>query len=140
MKFEGQQSDNLRINSELNGKMPTEEQGLLSVMNSAVEVAQCRNYLQAEALLVPFIEKENCRMEVLDLMARIYAQQGKYQQAQKLWLLLIKDDPSNLHAISALRTCAIRQKPAIESFSYQYSWLLILVLFWLILVISILIS
>jgi tetratricopeptide (TPR) repeat protein len=79
-------------------------------------------------------------MEVLDLMARIYAQQGKYQEAQKIWLLLIENDPSNLHFISALKMCAIQQKPKYLIFMQQYSWLLILVLFWFIIVLSILIS
>ena len=140
MKFGEQQSDNILKTAEYKWNMQSEERDLLSIINQASESALHGNYLQAEGLLKPLIEKGNCRMEVLDLMARIYAQQGKYQEAQKLWLLLIEKDPSNLHFISALKMCAIQQRPNNIVFTQQYSWLLILVLFWFIIVLSILIS
>ena len=118
MNFGEQQSDTFLKKAEYKENIHSEEQELLSILNSASEAALRQKYLKAEALLKPLIDNGNCQIEVLDLMAKIYAQQGKYQQAQKLWLLLLENEPTNLHYISALKSCATQQKP--NYFIYQY--------------------
>jgi Tfp pilus assembly protein PilF len=138
MKFGERQSDNVLKTAEYKENLHSEEQDLLLILNQASEAALRGNYLKAEDLLKPLIDNGNCQIEALDLMAKIYAQQGKYQQSQKLWLLLLENEPTNLHYISALKSCAIQQKP--NYFIYQYSWLIITILIWFIVILSILVS
>jgi len=60
---------------------------------------------QAELLLVPLSKKQEPPPDVLDLLARIYAQQGKVSSARSIWLDILKKDPSDRHILQALIDC-----------------------------------
>ena len=61
---------------------------------------------QAEVLLLPLAEKSKPRVATLDLLAKIYVQQGNIQEARELWLQVIQKEPSNKHTLRALlRLC-----------------------------------
>jgi tetratricopeptide (TPR) repeat protein len=61
---------------------------------------------QAESLLSPFVKKLEPGIETLDLQAKIYAQQGRIEEAQALWMAALEREPSNTHFLKALQTCA----------------------------------
>lgn len=65
---------------------------------------------QAASLLAPLVNDSEASLDSLDLLAKIYAQQGRTVEAQSLWLRAVQKDPSNLHFIEALRTCADVQR------------------------------
>jgi len=57
---------------------------------------------QAEVLLLPLAEKSKPRVATLDLLAKVYAQQGKLEGTRELWLQVVQKEPSNKHALRAL--------------------------------------
>jgi predicted Zn-dependent protease len=61
---------------------------------------------QAEALLRPFANKAQATPDVLDMLAKIYAQQMKIEEARNLWLRAVQLDPDNTHFYRALIRCA----------------------------------
>ena len=79
-------------------------------------------------------------MEIIDLLAKIYAQQGKIAQAQALWLKALQSDPSNIHLLAALRMCAYYTKSRSEHFILQHLWLLISIVLWFIVSMILIIS
>ena len=83
---------------------------------------------------------DNARIEVIDLLAKVYAQQGKIDQAQTLWLKALQQDPHNIHFLSALRMCAFHKRPKVERFVLQYSWLLLTIVLWYIITVAIIIG
>ena len=72
----------------------------------ATLLARKGNLAQAEAMLIPLTNKSDSRIEVLDLLGKVYAQQGEIEQAQATWLKALQREPSNLHFLGALRLCA----------------------------------
>ena len=79
---------------------------------------------QAEALLVSLVNKADCRMHALDLLAKVYAQQQKIKQAQATWLKALEREPSNLHFLSALQLCAYYQNSRFWRFMSKRSRIL----------------
>lgn len=69
---------------------------------------------QAEALLIPLTNRSDSRIEALDLLGKVYAQQGEIKQAQATWLKALQREPSNLHFLGALRLCAYREKSRVK--------------------------
>jgi len=110
------------------------------ILMHAGALARGGNLLEAENLLRTLSDSDISRIEVIDLLARIYAQQGKIDQAQALWLKALQQDPSNIHFLSALRLCACYKKSGLERFVLRYLWLLIAVVLWLLVSIAIVIS
>ena len=109
-------------------------------LNRAALLARKGKHIKAENLLEPLCNNDNLRIEAIDLLAKIYAQQGKIEQAQGLWLKALEKDPSNLHVLAALRMCAYYTKSRTEHFILQHLWLLISIVLWFIVVMVILVS
>ena len=57
---------------------------------------------EAEVILLPLANKPNPRTGTLDLLAKVYAQQGKTEEARALWLRALQEEPSNGHFLRAL--------------------------------------
>ena len=104
------------------------------------DLARRGELLQAEDLLKTLSDSDSSRVEVIDLLARIYAQQGKIDQAQALWLKALQGDPSNTHFLSALKLCACLKKPRFEQFVLRYLWVLLVVILWFLVATAIIVS
>ncbi len=61
---------------------------------------------QAEALLQPLAQKPQATANVLDLLAKVYAQQTRIEEARSLWLRAVQLYPDNTHFYRALIRCA----------------------------------
>lgn len=59
----------------------------------------------AEAFLRPLIEDSDVSPLTLDLMAKILAQQGRWEEARKLWERALVHDPSNEAFQKAIQRC-----------------------------------
>jgi len=110
------------------------------ILIHAGALAQRGDLLQAEDLLKTLSESDSSRIEVIDLLAKIYAQQGKIDQAQALWLKALQRDPSNIHFLSALRLCACHKKSGFEQFVLRYLWLLLVVVLWFLTAMAVIVS
>ena len=120
---------------------PSSSQELvLDILKQASLSARKGDFLQAENLLKTISDGDNARIEVIDLLAKVYAQQGKIDQAQTLWLKALQQDPYNIHFLSALRMCAFHKRPKTERFVLQYSWLLLAIVLWYIITVVIIIG
>lgn len=108
------------------------KQMVLDILKHAALLARKGDHVQAENLLEPLCNSDNLRIELIDLLAKIYAQQGKIERAQDLWLKALERDPYNLHILAALRMCAYYKRPSAEHFMLKYSWLLIANVLWFI--------
>ena len=100
------------------------------ILIHAGALARRGDLLQAEDLLRTLSDRDNSRVEVIDLLAKIYTQQGKIDQAQALWLKALQRDPSNIHFLSALRLCACLKKSRFDQFVLRYLWILLVVVLW----------
>jgi Tfp pilus assembly protein PilF len=110
------------------------------ILIRAGDLARRGELLQAEDLLKTLSDSDSSRVEVIDLLARIYAQQGKIDQAQALWLKALQGDPSNTHFLSALKLCACLKKPRFEQFVLRYLWVLLVVILWFLVATAIIVS
>jgi Tfp pilus assembly protein PilF len=110
------------------------------VLIRAGAIARRGDLLQAEDLLKTLPDRDSSRVEVIDLLARIYAQQGKIDQAQALWLKALQGDPSNTRFLSALKLCACLKKPRFEQFVLRYLWVLLVVILWFLVATAIIVS
>lgn len=77
----------------------------------AVELARGRHYQQAEEIL-DRLTKRGSRVSLanLDLRARMYAQQGRFSEAEALWRELIRQDPGNAAYQEGLRYVTRQQR------------------------------
>lgn len=80
------------------------------VFARAVLLARTGELDQAEAILLSLVREGDSRTEVLDLLAKVYAQQDEIEEAQAAWLRALEKDPSNLHFLGALQVCAHYRK------------------------------
>lgn len=110
------------------------------ILNRAGVLARGGNLLQAERLLGTLSATDSSRIEVIGLLAKVYAQQGKSDEAQALWLRALERDPSNTHVLSALTLCAYHKKPRLEQFVRRYMWLLIAIVLWFLLAMAAMVS
>ena len=138
-----QDSESFRIRSELQSDGQGNQSGinsdLITVLQRAAILARKGNLSQAENLLTPLIESKTPRIETMDLLAKIYAQQGRIDQAQALWVKALQRDTSNLHFLAAPRLCAQCKKPRIQQFVLQHSGLVVAIcIWWLIVMFSVL--
>lgn len=117
-----------------------QEAMVMDTLFRAGELARKGSLLQAQALLGALSGPDSSRIEVLDLLAKVYAQQGKIGQAQGLWLRALQRDPSNLRFLSALRSCACLRKPRSEQFVSRYLWVLIAVVVWFLLAMAMIVD
>lgn len=124
----------------INQEDSSHENAILATITLAASLARKGDHIQATNLLEPLYDNNNLPIEIIDLLAKIYAQQGKIEQAQTLWLRALQLEPSNLHVLSALRMCAYYKKSKYEHFLLQHSWLLFLILLWFIVVMAVVTS
>lgn len=82
--------------------MPAVISGL--VLARAQSLAHNGQLTAAENVLRSLLDSTQSRLPALDLLARIRAQQGRYQDAAELWGTVIQSDPSNAEAQSACST------------------------------------
>lgn len=100
------------------------------ILIRAAALARRGDLLQAEDLLGTLSDSDSSRLEAIDLLAKVYAQQGNIDQAQALWLRALQRDPSNIRFLSALRSCAYYKRSRLEHFVLRHLWLLIAVVLW----------
>jgi tetratricopeptide (TPR) repeat protein len=81
----------------------------------AASLARKGRFKEAEDLLSPLIVDLGSRTDALDLLAKVYAQQGKIEKAQHLWQQALKHDPDNRLFQEALEDCkeSLSRGPAI---------------------------
>lgn len=89
----------------------------MATLALAASFARKGELRQAEGLLVPFMDDPEAPLDYLDLLAKVYSQQGRIEDAQSLWLRALQREPSNTHFIAALHTCAEVQKLRSARFS-----------------------
>lgn len=116
------------------------QQMVLDILKRAALLSRKGDLLQAEDLLKTLPDNDSSRMEVIDLLAKVYAQQGKIDEAQTLWLRALQQHPSNIHFLSALRMCALYKKPRSERFVLQNTWLLFAIALWYIITVVIIVG
>jgi predicted Zn-dependent protease len=102
----------------------------LLTINEALNIAKQGRYSVAESILKPLVYRDSAIVEAVDLLAKIYAQQGQIKKAQELWFKMLKDDPSNLRAIASLKKCALSIRPGLRSFALEYIWLIVSISLW----------
>lgn len=78
---------------------------------NATALARAGNYMDAESHLIGIMRGEKTHPQVLDLLARINAQQGRLREAEDYWRQALKHDPMNEACITGLRHIANRQQP-----------------------------
>jgi len=71
----------------------------------AASLARKGRFKEAEDLLSPLIADSESQSDTLDLLAKVYAQQGKIEEAQHLWQQALKHDPDNRLFQEALQDC-----------------------------------
>lgn len=118
----------------------TPQATVTDILIHAGALARRGDFLQAEDLLRTLSDRDSSRIEVIDLLAKIYVQQGKIDQAQALWLKALQRDPSNMHFLSALRLCAGLKKSRFEQFVLRYLWVLLVVVLWFLIATAVIVS
>jgi tetratricopeptide (TPR) repeat protein len=80
---------------------------LLESVTLALAASSARKgrFKEAEDLLSPLIVESESQDDALDLLAKVYAQQGKIEEAQHLWQQALKNDPGNRLFQEALQDC-----------------------------------
>ena len=110
------------------------------ILVRAGALARRGDLLEAENLLRTLSDSDSKRIEVIDLLARVYAQQGKIDQAQAMWLQALQRYPSNIHFLSALRLCACHKESRFQQFVLRYLWLLLVVVLWFLIATVVIVS
>jgi len=80
---------------------------LLESVTLALAASSARKgrFKEAEDLLSPLIMESESQNDALDLLAKVYAQQGKIEEAQHLWQQALKHDPDNRLFQESLQDC-----------------------------------
>lgn len=77
----------------------------------AAKQARLGRYAEAERLLGRIAPVRGADTAVLDLKARILAQQGRYVEAERCWMEALTREPGNPHFRHALDVIARRRRP-----------------------------
>jgi len=101
-KFTGMDTDRLLTDSD------TAVLGLQTelIFAKAVNLARSGRYIEVESLLQPVMQKGNPPPAVLDLLARIRAQQGRLAEAQVFWSEAIRMNPDEQRYQAGLQRVA----------------------------------
>jgi len=134
------QAGNKKVETGTNPQEDSTRSVLVTALNDASLLARQGKLMEAENLFLSLSESDLSRIEILDLLAKIYAQQGRIKQAQSLWLKALEREPLNIHFISALQTCAYQQKPKFQQFTLRYLWTITLIIIWFIIVFFVVVS
>ncbi|MBN1191223.1 MAG: hypothetical protein JXA46_15815 [Dehalococcoidales bacterium] len=109
LKISGQPNINpLKIQLENVDSLSESLNGLIEsgILARAANLARKGDLQQAELLLQPLANKPGAPVHIIDLLAKVYAQQKKIREAQVLWLRALQMEPSNKHILKALLRCA----------------------------------
>lgn len=80
--------------------------------SQAVRLAREGSYSAAEEHLNKLLDENADDVATLDLLARIYAQQGRLGEAARLWQKVLEKEPNNADAQAALtRVNALQRRP-----------------------------
>jgi flagellar motor protein MotB len=78
----------------------------------AAELARAGHYLEAEKILSAAGDEKEYAPPVLDLLARVRAQQGHLAEAEQLWTRASRLDPlNNAYQMALRRAAALQQRP-----------------------------
>jgi nucleoid-associated protein YgaU len=109
--------------------------GLIStiVLDQATELARDGRLAEAEELVRPIADGPSASASVLDLLARICAQQGKIDEAALIWQRLLRESPSHPGALQGLRSCdAVRRgrsrRLPVDLGAATVAWLVLIVI------------
>lgn len=75
------------------------------LVSQAAALARQGRLSEAEDLLLPLVHPQATGTAVLDLLAKIKAQQNQLGEAGRLWDQALKQDPDNAHYINAVQRC-----------------------------------
>jgi len=75
-------------------------------LSRAALLARRGRLARAEALLLPLAADPQAPAAALDLLARVYAQQGRLEQAQAMWVRAVEKAPADPRYRAALDLCA----------------------------------
>lgn len=106
------QTEQPAISKKKHGQQPYPDNASDSQIEEAVTLAWAAvlarkgKLKQAEAMLQPLANRPQASPDVLDLLAKVYAQQTKIEEARSLWLRAVQLDPDNTHFYRALIRCA----------------------------------
>lgn len=83
---------------------PSSVQALVSqiALAQATELARAGKYAEAERLLNEMMPGLTVSAGALDLLARIRAQQGRFKEAEALWMQVLQQEPGNRQVQAAL--------------------------------------
>jgi osmotically-inducible protein OsmY len=81
-----------------------------SLLAKAAQLARAGRYAEAEAILQDLRETYGASAPVLDLLARVMAQQGRLGEAEFLWTQALQKDPANEDYRAGLRRLAQFQR------------------------------
>lgn len=81
-----------------------------AILARAAILSRERKLKQAEVLLLPLVRKAQSHTATLDLLAKVYAQQGRIEEARALWLRALDKEPSNRHFLRAVSRCENLQR------------------------------
>lgn len=121
-------------------KVSASQTMVTDILVRAGALARRGDLLEAENLLTTLSDSDSTRVEVIDLLAKVYAQQGKIDQAQTMWLQALQRYPSNTHFLSAVRLCACCKESRFEQFVSRYLWLLLVVDLWFLIAMAVILS
>jgi len=82
----------------------------LVILARAAVLARKGKLEQAELLLLPLANESQSQTDTFDLLAKIYAQQGRTEEARALWLRALQKEPSNTRFLRAIARCETCQR------------------------------
>ena len=88
------------VSSRANGEEPRLAES--AALAWAAVLARKGKLVQAENLLLPMANKPQAGTNAMDLLAKVYVQQKKIDEAQALWLRALQIEPNNMHFLRAL--------------------------------------
>ena len=89
------------------GKLEDAKYNLIDsiIISKATDLARKGRYVEADGLLNPLIQTPEPSTKALDLLAKIYAQQGMILEARNAWKLALQFDPNNPNYVKAIQKC-----------------------------------
>ncbi len=96
---------------------PVEALAESTLLARAADVARAGRLDQAAGLVLPLVRTASPRVAALDLLARIYAQQRRWEEARQLWGQALRSNPLEESFQRAARRCdhALGRGPVVRS-------------------------
>ena len=86
------------------------------IVARAASVAREGHLSKAEELLSPLTTYDHSSVEAINLLGKVYAQQGMMERAKALWKRALEIDPLNAEAVKALERCTLLQRHNLYAF------------------------